>query len=677
MDFYLSTNTRFHHTRPEASVANAISILERDIKKCLIPDDSPETVIELASVTGLKTECYQISIPDEHHLSIHAGDELGFVYGLLYLSQEYLDVQPFWFWMDQQILPKKTVAIPVGTEIASPVPAVRFRGWFLNDEVLLIHWHNGKPEDFPWHMAFEALLRCGGNMVIPGTDKASRQYEGLASHYGLWLTHHHAQPLGAEIFARAYPDLAPSWFQNPECFKKLWEDAVIRQKDENVIWTLGFRGQGDCPFWESKGDEVFTTPEARGKVISDLIELQRQIVCKHIEHPVFCTNLYGEVMELYNQGHIHLHPDIIKVWADNGYGHMCTRRQDNHDARVCSLPHNGDAGPHGVYYHISFHDLQAASHMTTLPNTVDFVNRELKEAYAAGIQDYWIINSSNIRPHAYYLDAIKKLWYGETVSDASQSRQFADTYYHGSDQAAQCLDNYARSLLQYGPFEDQHAGEQFYNYAVRHMARQFIIDRNASSRPLYWLTGDVVLWKQAEKILQIHEQGAPAIAAYYKQCQAASASIQDPEVKRLFDTTILLQATIHHFCCQGAILFCRGLLEFQAERYQESFFLLGQAAEFFTNANQFMRNCEYDVWKGFYENDCLTDIKFTAYVIWSVMHVVRVIGDDTRMADWYEDFVRPKADRKVRLLAITQSHMTDEELLEAMKKDASMTRLIP
>lgn len=23
----------------------------------------------------------------------------------------------------------------------------------------------------PWEMVFEALLRCGGNLVIPGTDK--------------------------------------------------------------------------------------------------------------------------------------------------------------------------------------------------------------------------------------------------------------------------------------------------------------------------------------------------------------------------------------------------------------------------------------------------------------------------------------------------------------------------
>ena len=29
-----------------------------------------------------------------------------------------------------------------------------------------------------------------------------------------------------------------------------------------MVWTLGFRGQGDCPFWEQ--DARYDTPEARG-----------------------------------------------------------------------------------------------------------------------------------------------------------------------------------------------------------------------------------------------------------------------------------------------------------------------------------------------------------------------------------------------------------------------------
>jgi len=666
MNFILNLNTELLNPIDEAPVQNAVTILKRDMQKTLSPAEGISNAITLEICHDLPEESYRISIEDEHQMVIYASDTLGFVYGLLSISETYLGIHPFWFWLDQKIPFLGSIAIAAGSHEAPP-KAVRFRGWFLNDEVLLIHWNNGERKDFPWRMAFEALLRCGGNMVIPGTDKNSRLNADLAASYGLWITHHHAEPLGAEIFARAYPDLMPSYSQHPDCFQKLWEDAVAVQKDKHVIWTLGFRGQGDCPFWESKGEETFDTPQKRGRLISDLIELQRQIVCRQVENPIFCTNLYGEVMELYNDGYITLHPDIIKIWADNGYGKMCTRRQGNHNARVPSLPAEGDCGDHGVYYHISFHDLQAASHMTTLPNTVDFVNRELQNAYRLGVDDYWIINASNIRPHAYYLDAIRKLWYGHPVSDISHSQEFAAVYYDGNETVAKCLESYASSLLSYGPHEDQHAGEQFYNYCVRLLARQFLIDRTTSAEELYWLTGNLPLPQQASKILEILLTGEQKLAAYHSQCLETSRELAESE-KLLFDTTILLQAEIHYRCCEGAIRFCQGFLKFWDNACQDSFYLLGCAAELFSGTDTLMRQSEYGIWKGFYENDCLTDIRFTAYIITSMMRLVRIIGDDARMADWYEDFVRPKADRNVRLLAITEHHMTDEELFEAMKQ---------
>ncbi|HIX15141.1 MAG TPA: glycosyl hydrolase 115 family protein [Candidatus Hungatella pullicola] len=666
MGFILNLNTKIQNPYSTPAVNTAVSILERDIKKTLDTIADAENTILLCRNESLCPETYEIHVVNDYQLLIKAGDDLGFVYALLSISEKYLGIRPFWFWLDQKIEKIGSVEIPCEM-FCSPIPAVRFRGWFLNDEVLLIHWNNGEAKDFPWRMAFEALLRCGGNMVIPGTDKSSRIYGELASSYGLWLTHHHAEPLGAEIFARAYPDLLPSYSKNPECFHKLWEDAILRQKDKHVIWTLGFRGQGDCPFWESKGEEDFDTPKKRGELISSLIELQRQLVCKYVKDPVFCTNLYGEIMELYNEGYITLHPDIIKIWADNGYGKMCTRRQDNHCTRTPALPHKGDKGPHGVYYHISFHDLQAASHMTTLPNTVDFVNRELGNAFHLGVKDYWIINSSNIRPHVYYLDAIRKLWFGESVSDASHSQEFARTYYNNNQNIASCLESYAKSLLSYGEHEDQHAGEQFYNYCVRLLARQFIIDRTEFCEPLLWLTGRCSLLEQVNRVLKINKNGEAGIKAYHQQCLETSESLSG-DLKTLFDSTVLLQAEIHYHCNQGAILFCQGFLCFDSSTYKESFYFLGRAAEEFQKANTIMRQSEYGVWKGFYENDCLTDIKFTAYVIRSMMRVVRVIGDDQRFAEWYEDFVRPREDRKVRLLSITENHMTDEALFEAMKK---------
>lgn len=184
MNFILNLNTELQHTRTEASVQNAVSILQRDMKKTLSKHEGSTNVITLETCDGLPEESYRISIPDEHRLIVYAGDALGFIYGLLSISGTYLGIHPFWFWLDQDIPFAGCVAIAAGTYEA-PAPAVRYRGWFLNDEVLLMHWHNGERREFPWRMAFEALLRCGGNMVIPGTDKNSRINSDLAASYGL------------------------------------------------------------------------------------------------------------------------------------------------------------------------------------------------------------------------------------------------------------------------------------------------------------------------------------------------------------------------------------------------------------------------------------------------------------------------------------------------------------
>ena len=61
---------------------------------------------------------------------------------------------------------------------------------------------------------------------------------------------------------------------------------------------------------------------------------QYELVKKYVKNPVFCTNLYGETMELYQQGFLTLPEDVITIWADNGYGKMVSRRQANHNPRV-------------------------------------------------------------------------------------------------------------------------------------------------------------------------------------------------------------------------------------------------------------------------------------------------------------------------------------------------------
>lgn len=663
MSFIFNINTQIKTDIKTKPVLNAINILKRDMAKVFTNTKGEKNSIILKSGNTARSESYEVKVGED--ITVKAGDDLGFVYGLLSISEKYLGIKPFWFWLNQKIEKKENIVIENDT-YTSPEYAVRFRGWFFNDEVLMLKWKINGDKDEPWRMAFETLLRCGGNMTIPGTDKTSRIYRQMASDAGLWITHHHAEPLGAEMFARAYPGDTPNFMECPEKFYKLWEDAVKEQKDYRVVWNLCFRGQGDRPFWGDDTTCRFDTEEKRGKLISGIIRKQRDIVRKYIDNPVFCANLYGEIMELYDGGYIDLDDDVIKVRADNGYGRMVTRRRDNHDARVSSMPEK-DGGRQGIYYHVSFYDLQAANHITMLPNSISFVDRELTEVLKNDGNDFWVVNCSNVKPHVYYLDAVRKKWLGESITDETHSNEFVSEYYGGERDVKKALFEYPKAMIAYGKHEDEHAGEQFYTENARIIAHNFIIGNRGQINRLCWIAGEGDFFGQVKKIREACESGMDRIENYFRLCADIRKKLGN-NVKQLFDETVFLQAKIHYYCVKGLLMICDAMAEVQKENYKKAFVLAGDSAANFDTAHSQMRGSEKGVWEGFYFNDCLADIKHSAYMARKAMGHIREMGDNAGHDKWYRDIMYTKEDRNVMLLLVTDNHMTDEELYDAMKK---------
>ncbi|MCD7955636.1 MAG: glycosyl hydrolase 115 family protein [Lachnospiraceae bacterium] len=797
-------------------VQKATANLLRDIGKVITPvPERTEEDGEIRLIYGDEAEeCFTLDAT-EGALRLSASDELGFIYGLYEISGRFLGIRPFWFWNDQVIEQKAFVEIPAGFHYASQPYAIRFRGWFINDEVLLADWQVDQNPDRPWEMAMEALLRLGGNLVIPGTDRNSEKYRPLASSMGLYVTHHHAEPLGAPIFAREYPDLQPSYAKYPEKFQELWRRGIEEQKDCKTVWNLGFRGQGDAPFWAD--DPAYQTDEARGKLISELIQLQYEMVqeaqpgaygdtqsLRSADVPpkerIFCcTNLYGETMELYQKGCLKLPEQIIKVWADNGYGKMVSRRQGNHNPRVPALPEahhsqnynpqknnlqisdrvgipkyeiNGesifkneeaqtaDALPgkisggnhgthdenphgeyrgirdevphgdhHGIYYHVSFYDLQAANHITMLPNSPEFVVRELDEVLRHGVNDFWLINCSNVKPHVYMLDLVASLWKRPLPSvggrshcpfqDASRGavlwkrplpsvggrsvrplkfasrrsdlwkrplpvvggypapvafaedhrRQYLRNYYGSEhlDELASCLQQYFDAAVSYGPHEDDHAGEQFYNHGIRILASQYLKDSGNAAAEFQWAKKADTLTEQIHWYRQRCEAGSKSYGELLDTCEKLAAKLSG-SAKTLFEDSIYLQAKIYAYCAKGGCLVCRGLEEAYEGKYQKAFYLVGKGRKEYLRARRAMRDREHDVWKNFYRNECLTDIAQTAWVLETVMGYIRNLGDGPHFYEWQRDFLYTKEDRNVRMILNLENHLNNQEMFELMEK---------
>ena len=625
--------------------------------------------IDLVDDSSLGEGMYRV-VAERDALCIFAGDDFGFIYGLYHVSRELLGVPDLWFWMDWTPEASGTkrapVSVPADYVYASRPFAVSDRGWFVNDEVLLMDWRLDNDSDSAWEMVFEALLRCGGTMVIAGTGNNSSYHAHVAARRGLRIAQHHSEPLGARLFSSAYPDLTPSWDEHKDLFIGLWKESIEAHRGQHVIWNVGFRGQGDSAFWDS--DPTYDTDAKRGALMSEIIRIQRKMVLADDPQSRTCVYLYGETLELYRKGVLDLPDDVIKIWSDNGYGRMVTRRQGNHNPRVDAMPNPADRGAQGIYYHASFYDLQAANHITTLPVRPMDVVHELGEVLRRGGGAFWIINSSNVKPHAYYLTLIAKLWReGGDLSARTFTRDFAVEYYGEGDAGAvaAAYDGYFDAAVGFGERWDERAGEQYFNHCPRMLVDQFLRDRNAVCDGMRWAAGERPLIEQIGTVDRVAKLGAEHYSALDRANVVAAMGMGD-HARRLFDDSIALHARVYLHCCKATHLVCRALWEGFAEDWQHAFFDAGLARREFLCARDAMRSREHGKWRGYYANECLTDIAQSAWVVSTLMGYLRAMGDGPHYYQWQRDFIYSREERKILTLLNVENHLTDDEMFEAM-----------
>lgn len=646
-------------------MSNAAAFLRRDMEKNLEVSQSKKNKIRIAPLESERpAESWIIEVSAAEML-VRCGDSLGCVYALLFISDHFLGVTPFWYWNDQRFIKRAFVNIPLRV-FRSPCYAVRFRGWFVNDEVLIENWRPETENTGHWNMIFEALLRCGGNMIIPGTDANSRTYRDLAAGMGLMITHHHAEPLGAEMFLRVYPEETPSYTVNKKLFEELWEQAVMEQKKYTVVWSLGFRGQGDRPFWIDDPDSI--TVEQRGALISDVINQQYNILKRHVENPVCCINLYGEITGLYRAGYLKLPPGIIKVWADNGYGRMVSRRQGNENPRAHSLPHAEDPGPHGIYYHCSFHDLQASNHLTLSPNSAEFLAAELGRVLNASAGAYWIVNCGSLKPHVYALDLIREMWRSGHVDVRVWRKRYAAAYYGkaNAEAIAALFEEYAACTAQYGPNEDDRAGEQIWHHPVRELLCRWLSgDTQKGLKSLIWLAEDAPFYEQTKKLEEISAETFPKWDALCKKC-AALRPLLDVNSKRLFDDSLFLHARLQRSGALGTKAFCESIHAYIKGNLAGAFTLASESRTHYREGVNALAEAEHGEWVGYYDGDCLTDIRLTLFCMDALVSWLRVSGDGPDFHKWERNFLAPAGEKKVMLLSSKKRSLDNEQLAERM-----------
>ncbi len=411
----------------EPAIQHALRDLASDFTKVLgqtasVAEGQSGPVVVRLDRALREPESWRIEIGPRSVL-ITGADPLGVVYGVYGFSRRCLGVEPLWFWKDIEPRRRDELVLPAQS-LASKSPAFRYRGWFVNDEDLLTEWKPGSGPrflDYPFYQqvialdvadrVFEALLRSGGNLVIPASfvDVMNPPEAALvrrAVDRGLYVTQHHIEPLGVSHFAfETYwknrgESATFSYSQDPDRVRQTWTAYAKRWRElagDHILWQLGLRGRGDMPVWASdKGVQASEAGAFVSRALADQWAIVRAVDPR--PSPPATATLWMEGSDLMRRGLLQFPEGITIVFADQGRSQML---QDDFRQTPRKPDHT-----YGIYYHIAFWAEGPHLVQGTRPEKL---KRNFDAALSKGDSQYAIINVSNIREHVLGIAAAMEI----------------------------------------------------------------------------------------------------------------------------------------------------------------------------------------------------------------------------------------------------------------------------
>ncbi|WP_337102526.1 glycosyl hydrolase 115 family protein [Paenibacillus sp. YIM B09110] len=367
---------------------------------------------DFSSIDGKKEHYFIKSVGEEgRHLVIAGSDTLAAIYGIYEFSRVVLGVNPLHLWTGHEAATKEN--LDFGSISLSDGPnTFDYRGWFINDEDLLLGWTGKFDNDFQnnaftKHAGYadalepimETALRLKQNLLIPCSlldilDPSDEDLVRRVTERGLFISQHHIEPLGVfpkrvlRYWQERGDDSPLSYTKNPEKYEEVWKLYASRwARYDNVVWQLGLRGMGDKPVWE---DDPYApdTECGRGQLITDAIAKQREIIAEALGHDNFASTatLWMEGMELLKGGHLSFPTETIIIHADFGP----TQMLGDSFYEVQREPDR----QYGIYYHVAFWSCGPHLVQGTLPDKIYY---NLHAAVQKGNTDYLVVNVTNLR----------------------------------------------------------------------------------------------------------------------------------------------------------------------------------------------------------------------------------------------------------------------------------------
>jgi hypothetical protein len=539
--------------------------------------------------------------PARNAIVLTGSDVRGAIYSVYQFSQQFLGVDPLYFWTDHAPLRRTQAELPDNFSLTQG-PVFHFRGWFLNDEDLFTGWKPGTTEGTgialsTWDHIFEAILRLKGDMVVPGTWIFPYEPQiRAAGERGLIVTQHHVNTLGLDTYRWPKAKLM-SYLSDPKSLETAWtRSAQQYPKGGEILWSVGFRGQNDYPFWQDDPNAP-STDEGRAKIIRAAIDKQIEIVRELRPNPEILMNAWRESATFIHEGVLKIPDGVTLIWPDNGHGLLDDRGKI--------------AKGQGEYFHTAMYDYMSNHYSEMIP--LERIQRELGRAAKAGANRWLLINTANVRPVVMTTRAVMELaWNPEAwiAPNSTENTKYLERWSKEEfgERAAPAIADYYKAYFaapaRYGPAEDATAGDNFYHTAAKNLL-------------LSLLEGDSALMVRMHGRIDFKDLGDLNVKLL-DACHAADqrwnqARLLADKAKPLvpkdrldfFQANILTQVDLHlHFNRMLVDLIEMAQVPDKSAKIAK----LKSAIKEGESASAAMQAAEYGKWKGFYtEGDWLLD----------------------------------------------------------------------
>jgi len=386
------------HDRSDLHASTAV-IIGTIGESPLIDDLIRHHKLDVSEIAG-KWEAAVTTIVDhpmpgvQRALVIAGSDKRGTIFAIYDLSEQ-IGVSPWSWWADVRIPRQDALFVDPGRHI-QPVPAVKYRGIFLNDEApALTGWVNekfgGYNSKFYVHV-FELLLRLKANYLWPAMWNSAFAADDplnakLADEYGIVMGTSHEEPMMRAEKEWPRADGPWNYAANQTSIDEFWRKGMERDKNYEQIVTLGMRGVNDTPMSTSANTELLE------KIVANQRQILKETVNPDLEKVPQVWALYKEVQGYYDNG-MRVPDDVTLLWSDDNWGNL---------RRLPTAEERKRTGGAGIYYHFDYvGDPRSYKWLNT--TSITKVWEQMNLALHYGADRIWVVNVGDLKPMEFPIE---------------------------------------------------------------------------------------------------------------------------------------------------------------------------------------------------------------------------------------------------------------------------------